>query len=215
MASLTGLDQLATKHGFLLVYLQGRNANWPPFISPENPEQIDLDLEFFDATRAVMVAQYAADPSRVYVVGVSQGGAMCNLLVARRSERIAAAVCNCGWLPQQFDAKLPQTLHKTPMLFLAGSLDVQVPPDVVRQAHDVFAQGGHPVEFKLLEGVSHGWTTGSGINELIWQFLSSKKLCDAAKGAAHPSETPPKATNAPRPQRASPPSGMGREKAVN
>jgi polyhydroxybutyrate depolymerase len=176
MAADTGLDQLAATHGFLLVYLQGRNNNWPPNIPPENPDHITPDLAFFDAICDAMVAQYAADRSRIYVVGVSQGGGMCNLLVATRSERIAAAVCNCGWMPKPLDVTPLRTPHKTPILFLVGSLDEQVPPRIVKQAHDVFAKAGHPVEIKILEGVGHGWAKGSGINELIWQFLSDKNL---------------------------------------
>ena len=139
-------------------------------------EYITPDLDFFDAMCDAMVAQYAADRSRIYVVGVSQGGGMCNLLVAMRSERIAAAVCNCGWMPNPLDAKPLHTPHKTPMLFLVGSLDERVPPRVVKQAHDIFAESGHPVEFRILEGLGHGWARESQINELIWRFLSQKKL---------------------------------------
>jgi poly(3-hydroxybutyrate) depolymerase len=174
MAADTGLDQLAAKHGFLLVYLQGRNG-WPA-VSAEGGEAITRDLDFFDALCDTMVARYAADPARIYVVGVSQGGAMCNWLVAMRSQRIAAAVCNCGWMPKPFDEKPLHTPHKTPMLFLVGSLDTRVPPDAVQQARDIFAEGGHPVELRILEGVGHGWARKLGTNELIWKFLGKKKL---------------------------------------
>ena len=101
---------------------------------------------------------------------------MCNLLVAMRSERIAAAVCHCGWMPPPLDAKPLHTPHKTPMLFVVGSLDVQVPPSAVKQARDIFAEAGHPVELHILEGVGHGWTRESRINDLIWRFLATKRL---------------------------------------
>jgi len=174
-AEETGLDHLAAKHGFLLVYLQGRLCSWPATVAPQTAESAAADLKFFDAMCDAMVARYAADRSRVYVVGSSQGGAMCNVLVAMRSDRIAAAVCHCGWMPEPLGEKPLNTLRKTPMLFIVGSLDVQVGPQAVKQACHVFAKAGHPVEFKIREGVGLGLEVDPGVGEIIWQFLSQKK----------------------------------------
>ncbi|MHB1031368.1 MAG: CE1 family esterase [Pirellulaceae bacterium] len=180
MAGYTGLDQLAAKYGFLLVYLQGRHSNWPPFIPADNPSFVLPDLRFFEAMRNEMVSKHRADPQRVYVVGVSQGGAMANLLTAKCSYLITATVCCCGWLPKPLGLEPLNTQYKCPMLFIVGSQDRQVSPAIVRSAHDAFAHDGHPVEWRIIDGFGHGWPRDEGINDDIWLFLSSHRLPDAS-----------------------------------
>ncbi len=174
MAVYSDLDRLAAEKGFLLVYLQGRLLNWPPSIPEENPTYIDNDLRFFEAMCDEMAKGHGADSKRVYVVGVSQGGAMANLLTAKCSERIAATVCCCcGWMPHPLDEAPLNTKYKCPVLFLVGSADQQVPPSMVRTAHDAFKRDGHPVEFRMLPGLGHGWPE---VNDEIWEFLAGKRL---------------------------------------
>jgi len=156
-AAYTGLDQLAVNEGFLLVYLQGRNFNWPPFIPPENPDLLTPDLEFFAAMCDWVVSRHHGDARRIYLLGVSQGGAMANAMTAKCSERIAATVVACGWMPEPLDVEPLNTRHKCPKLFVVGSRDRQVPPESVRVGYDVFAREGHPVEFRMIEGFGHGW----------------------------------------------------------
>lgn len=176
MAAYTGLDQLAAEHSFLLVYLQGRFLNWPPSIPEEKPDIAEPDLQLFDQVCDELIDTLGADRQRIYVVGVSQGGAMCNLLVTQRSERIAAAVCNCGWMPKPLDTQPLNTVHKSPMLFLVGSRDTQVPAKMVRVACDVFQRGQHPVRFQILEGAGHGWNQKFDVNNIVWEFLHDKRL---------------------------------------
>lgn len=173
MAVYSDLDRLAVEKGFLLVYLQGRLLNWPPSIPEENPTYIDNDLRFFEAMCEKMAREHSADPTRFYVVGVSQGGCMANLLTAKCSERIAATVSCCGWMPRPLDVEPLNTQFKCPILFLVGSEDRQVPPEMVRKAHDAFQREGHPVEFRLIPGIGHGWPP---VNEDIWQFLVDKQI---------------------------------------
>lgn len=176
MAKYTGLDTMATKHGFILIYLQGRKLNWPPYIPPENPDLAVPDFHFFDAVCEFANRKYNADLARVYVVGVSQGGCMCNLLVANRSKKIAAAVDCCGWMPKPLDTVPLQTDRKTPILFIVGANDTQVPPSVVLEAHDTFKKAGHPVEFRLVPGMGHGWPKAKTETTAIWDFLSKHQI---------------------------------------
>ncbi len=176
MAEYTALDRLAVQEGFLLVYLQGRHRSWPPSISPENPNVMVPDIRFFETMCDVMVREHHADPSRIYVVGVSQGGAMANALTVQCSQRIAATVSCCGWLPEPLGQEPLDTQHKCPMLFIVGSQDVQVSPATVRTVSDVFARAGHPVEFWLIEDFGHGWPPNPGGNDRIWEFLSAQRL---------------------------------------
>lgn len=178
---------LKGSRGSIDLYLQGRLLNWPPLIPPENPDILEPDLEFFRAICDELVARQHADPRRIYLAGVSQGGAMVSAVAAKYSERIAAAVCCCGWMPEPLDVEPLKTRYKRPILFIAGARDRRLPPDVVRVAHDVFERAGHPVEFRVIAGFGHGWPREE--NGRIWDFLRRRQLLmregeSSAHGAA-------------------------------
>ncbi|QDT76064.1 alpha/beta hydrolase family esterase [Lacipirellula limnantheis] len=174
MAAHTGLDELAIEQEFLLVYLQGRHLNWPPFIPPENPTLMEPDAAFFRAMCDRVTSEHGGDRRRIYLIGVSQGGAAANLLTAMCSERIAATVVGCGWLPEPLGDAPLATANKCPMLFLVGSRDRQVPPEMVREGRDAFERAGHLVEFRVIDGFGHGWPRAE--NERVWEFLEGKRL---------------------------------------
>jgi len=176
MSRYTQLDWLAADRGFYLVYLEGRYLSWPPFIPPENPECADPDLHFFDAVCDELIPRYNIDERRVYATGMSQGAAFVNLLVAKRSRKLAAAAVHSGWLPRPLPDEGIHADHKTPMLFIVGSDDRQVPPDVVSSAYECFRREGHPSEYYEVPGLGHAWAGRQGINEQIWQFLSQCRV---------------------------------------
>jgi poly(3-hydroxybutyrate) depolymerase len=150
--------------------------NWPPSIPPENPECIEPDLAFFDALCRELALRYHVDAKRVYVTGMSQGAAFVNLLVAKRSEKIAAAASHSGWLPHPLGDEPIHTRRKCPLLLIAGSEDRQVPPAAVREAYECFRREGHPVELLVIEGLGHHWALEHNINAKIWRFLSQHRL---------------------------------------
>jgi polyhydroxybutyrate depolymerase len=175
-AEYTDLDRLAAQHDLCLLYLQGWNDSWPPFIPEKHPEVVDRDIAFFDAACNRIESNYPIDPRRVYITGMSQGAAFLHVIVARRSERIAAAASHSGWLPDPLGETGVDTTHKCPVLFIVGKNDTQVSPESVAKAHDCFADAGHPTTMLQLEGVGHRWAKDRGINETIWQFLSDHEL---------------------------------------
>ena len=166
------LDRLAADACVYVVYPQGRHLGWPPFIPEGNPECIEPDLQMFETLCDELIDHYRADPDRMYAVGVSQGGAFVCLLAARRSERLAAAVVHSGWLPQPLPTTGIHAARKCPIAFVAGSVDRQIPPEVVREAHDCFEREGHPTEFWLLEGIGHRWALPCDINSRVWAYLA-------------------------------------------
>lgn len=173
MARYSNLDASAQKHGFLLIYIEGRNLGWPPIIPPDNEEYIEPDLKLFDRVNELAVKEYAGDPRRIYLVGVSLGGCMVNLLVVNRSSKIAAAVCNCGWLPSPLGETPLETDYPCPMLFVVGDQDQQASPAMVLEARAAFEMAGHECELLLLPQKGHGWNQ---INEPMWEFLKGKTL---------------------------------------
>ena len=99
---------------------------------------------------------------------------MANAVTAKCSERIAATVVGCGWMPEPLDVEPLNTRHKCPMLFLVGSRDRQVPPEAVRVGYNVFKREGHPVELRIVEGFGHGWPQAE--NERVWEFFAAHRL---------------------------------------
>lgn len=174
MAEYTQLDKLCAQKQFVLAYLEGRHLNWPPAIPEEFPDVFEPDLTFFDAV-CDQLEKEGIDGGRIYVVGVSQGGCMANMLVMKRNRRIAAAVINCGWMPKPLDISPPVTEHKCPLLFIVGSHDKQVEPETVRLGSELFKMASHPIRYEVLDGAGHGWNAAYGVNEMVWQFLSNKE----------------------------------------
>jgi poly(3-hydroxybutyrate) depolymerase len=170
------LDRLAASKGFLLAYPQGRFLNWPPSITEDNLEYVEAELAFIDALIDELALLHNVDTKRVYVAGMSQGAAFVNMLIARRSQKLAAAVSHSGWLPDPLHEEGIRTKHKCPVLFIAGSKDAQVPPSTVMKACTQFQQEGHPVRFHLIKGLGHTWAWRSGVNEEIWEFVSPHRL---------------------------------------
>lgn len=173
MGEYSQLDRLAGEKHVVVAYLEGRLHNWPPRITEESPDIFEPDIQFFDTVCDQLIRE-GVDGTRVYVVGVSQGGCMANMLVLKRSQRIAAAVINCGWMPKPLDVVPPNTEHKCPLLFVVGSEDMQVNPEVVRVGYEMFNMASHPVRFEVIRGAGHGWNAAYGVNELMWSFLQNK-----------------------------------------
>lgn len=109
-------------------------------------------------------------------MGLSQGACFVNLLVARRSERLAAAASHSGWLPSPLPDEGIHARRKCPVMFIVGSLDRQVSPATVRKAYTCFQREGHPVELCLVEGLGHQWAVEHDVNEKIWAFLSRHRV---------------------------------------
>ena len=176
MAAYTQLDRLAVEKNFLLVYPQGKNLNWHPTIPNDNPDVAAADILFIDRLCDDLTQTLDGDPNRIYVAGVSMGGAMCTLLLTHLSERFAGAVCNCGWLPDPLDKAPLNTKNKCPILFYTGTEDRQVSSQQVRDAREAFEKAGHPTQLRTIQGFGHGWAVKHGINEEIWSFLSQCHL---------------------------------------
>ena len=87
MANLTRVGRLAADDGAIVVLPQGENDTWNDELLASGPD----DLGFISTLIGNIAQQYQTDPSRVYVMGFSEGGFMTETLVCNLSSTIAAA----------------------------------------------------------------------------------------------------------------------------
>ena len=86
----TGWDKLAQAEGFAAAFPDAKNGAWEFGTAvagaPNNP-----DLRFLNKLVATLVTDGTANPRRVYITGVSRGGAMTYAMVCGKGQPFAAA----------------------------------------------------------------------------------------------------------------------------
>lgn len=116
----TGWSVLADSAGFALLMPEQRRANNPHtcfnWFQPEDVSTTGGELASILAMIAHMVAAHGLDPSRIFITGLSAGGAMTAALVARAPSVFAGAAIVAG---------LPY----------AGDMSVQAALEAMRQGH--------------------------------------------------------------------------------
>jgi len=87
--NLSGWDQLADEHGFLVVYPAGTGMprRWNTFATGEG---LDQDVRFIADLIDTLKARYRIDSTRIYADGLSNGGGMAFVLSCTLADRIAA-----------------------------------------------------------------------------------------------------------------------------
>lgn len=171
MPLYTKLPALAAKEKFVLVFPNAIDARWR-IGGLDKPEP---DIALFDALYDRLSKEYNIDLSRVYLVGMSNGGYFSHVLAARRSDKIAAIATHSsglGWLAVWgIKAK-----RKYPVLVIHGVDDKIVPLSQGEETRDRYRKEKHPVEMVTVEGLGHFWASSDGINAKIWTFFEEHPL---------------------------------------
>jgi polyhydroxybutyrate depolymerase len=120
---LSGMRAVSDANGFLVVYPDGLNNAWNANLCCDN-KNID-DVGFIRAVAAAVQAQANVDPRRIYVTGLSNGGAMSQRLACDAADLFAASA------PMAFPlAYLPATgcqpSRSIPVLTVMGLTDMLV-----------------------------------------------------------------------------------------
>lgn len=84
---ISGWNRLADQHDFLVVYPAGRDF---PQVWPMSPKDAAIDAQFISDLIDQLQSIHRIDPARIYVDGISNGGAMAFAVSCRLPSRIAA-----------------------------------------------------------------------------------------------------------------------------
>jgi polyhydroxybutyrate depolymerase len=112
---MTGLSPLADKEGFAVVYPDGLSRFWRV--------NSDAELDFFKALLDELVKEKVAEPRRIYVCGMSNGGFMTAKLGVELGDRIAAIAPVAG---TAFGKNGDKVKRPVPVLYIHGDKDTFV-----------------------------------------------------------------------------------------
>jgi len=126
MMRLTGFNERADRHGFIVVYPDGLDGAWNYVHGIPGYRQGPDDPAFLLALADRVSRRFAVDPQRIYVAGISNGGFMAQRLACVAPGRVAAvaSVAAGGFaaMPESCDTNWPVSV-----LYIHGTADTKVP----------------------------------------------------------------------------------------
>lgn len=126
LAGYLGLNALAEKEGFIAVYPQGEQRRWndgrPATQTGGGRASTANDVAFLNGLADALVAQNVADPARIYVLGISNGGFMALSLACSGTSRFAGFAAVIASLPLEA-AQTCQPKGPVPVLMINGTDD--------------------------------------------------------------------------------------------
>jgi polyhydroxybutyrate depolymerase len=131
MAARTSWPAVAKREGFGVVFPNGLNRAWAD-LRPNTkragraPPGGTDDVTFIVALIEKFVSDGAADPKRIYVTGLSNGGAMTMTMICARADLFAAAASVIMNLTDDMAASC-HPVKQVPMLMINGTADPLIP----------------------------------------------------------------------------------------
>jgi polyhydroxybutyrate depolymerase len=170
MASRTSWPALAKREHFGVVFPDGRNRAWADYRPNANragraPPKGTDDIGFIAKLIEKFLAEGTADPKRIYIAGVSNGGAMTMTMICARADLFAAAASVIINLTDE-SANACHPSRPVPMLMMNGTADPLIP-----------YQGGRGTSRFAAAGV---WSTAKTLD--FWRRANGCETQDA--GAA-------------------------------
>ncbi|MFB9268254.1 alpha/beta hydrolase family esterase [Bradyrhizobium erythrophlei] len=168
MMSRTSWPAVAKRERFAVVFPDGLNRAWADLRPDEEragdgPPKSTDDVAFIAQLIRKFIDDGAADPKRVYVTGVSNGGAMTMTLLCKRPELFAAAASVIMNLTNE-SARACRPSRPVPLLMMNGTTDPLVP-----------YQGGRGTSSFAVDGF---WSTDKTL--AFWRRVNG---CDAKDAA--------------------------------
>jgi len=121
-ARRTGFAQAANARGFAAVFPDGLDRQWHDGRrgAPDGPD----DVAFLKALVARLVADGVADPRRVYLAGISNGGMMTFTMACKASPLFAGIATVIANMPEGIGPCSPRPI---PVVMINGTADPMVP----------------------------------------------------------------------------------------
>lgn len=116
-------DELALKEGYVIVYPDGTDRQWNDGRLAPTVPRVD-DVRFLRAIAEDLIAEKIADPRRITVAGISNGGMMALRLACEAWDRFAAVGVIAAQLPNQMNCRPGREM---PVLFVLGTDDRYMP----------------------------------------------------------------------------------------
>jgi len=139
------------------------------------PQAIDFGRADDDLTMAILdksLSEYRIDPDRVYLTGLSMGGAGTWRLAARHPDRFAAIAPVCG----RTDPRLAGNLRHMPVWCFHGDADPVIPVEESRRMIAALRKLGAAARYTEYPGVTHNsWDAAYGTRELYTWFLEHRR----------------------------------------
>jgi len=115
---------VADRDKVIIVCPQGIERSWNDGRgTPANTRGIN-DVKFIDELISYVINTYRADPSRIYVTGMSNGGFMTSRLACELNKRIAAVAVVAASMDQDMGYQPTQPI---PVMYIQGTKDPLVP----------------------------------------------------------------------------------------
>jgi polyhydroxybutyrate depolymerase len=125
-----GMNRIARREQFAIAYPEGINRVWddarPPLLRLGYVVRPGDDVSFLVALVRQLIREGIADPSRIYLAGLSMGGFMTARLACERGELFAAIAMMAATAPEQY-RKSCRTNGTMPALLMHGTFDAIIP----------------------------------------------------------------------------------------
>ncbi|SIO64678.1 Putative esterase [Singulisphaera sp. GP187] len=152
---------------FIAIFPQGHAGAWPP-----DGDDTQHTMEIL----AQVEAEYRVDPRRIYLTGISSGGAGVWPIAARSPDRWAAIVPVAS---AECDPAIATAIKSIPCWCFHNYFDVSKPPGIPRQMIEALRrEGGKPryTEFYVLTGDRHNaWDSAYNTIELYDWLAGQRK----------------------------------------
>lgn len=162
---------LVKKHGPPKLIGQGQQM---PFIvvSPQCAEKQRWEPSLLLALLDDLQSRYAVDTARIYVTGLSMGGAGTWSLVAAAPERFAAAIPICG----RTDPQVADVAARLPVWIIVGDRDNAALVSNSLEMADLLRAKQADVKLTVMRGIGHdSWTQSYATPELYEWMLRHRR----------------------------------------
>jgi poly(hydroxyalkanoate) depolymerase family esterase len=175
LEAASGMQAVADQNGFMLVYPEQNFISSPHrcwnWYDERNQQRDSGEPSLIMGIVEEVAQQYAVDRSRIYVGGISSGGAMTSILASCYRDVFAAAAVHSG---MAYDSA--NSIFQAPIAPLRGN---QIPPEVAGvNAYECAGNAARPIPVLDLHGTADFVVAPINSDHTIEQFAQTNDYAD-------------------------------------